>query len=93
MNETGATTEILRDHLPTDENPKEEVLCFIKCSFEKLGFIKEDGSVCIKTMQKDEFPEGTKETREKTYECLKGIPKVTSCQDVIALEKCFDDDS
>ncbi|KAH0821503.1 hypothetical protein GEV33_001288 [Tenebrio molitor] len=93
MNETGTTAEILRDYQSTDENPKEEVLCFIKCTFEKLGFIKEDGSICIETMQKEEFPEGIKEIKEETYECLKEIPKVTSCEDAIALEKCFDDES
>lgn len=89
VNETGITPEVVKNYKPVEDTASKELLCFIKCSFEKMGYLKDDGSVCVETMKKENFPEGKEENKEKIYECIKGLDKIMTCEDVAALESCF----
>lgn len=93
INETGATVEEISDYYKKpvlEKNPNKEILCFLKCTFEKMGYLKEDGTVCVETLKKEDFLDGTEEIKAKKYDCVKNLNKITSCEDMEALQNCLE---
>ncbi|EFA05793.2 odorant binding protein 20 [Tribolium castaneum] len=91
MNETGVSEETARNYKPAEDPASEEILCMVKCIFEKIGCLKDDGSFCVDTMKKKNYIMDVinEENEEKIYECLRGVGKITNCRDMAAVEECF----
>ncbi|XP_063925342.1 uncharacterized protein LOC135139150 [Zophobas morio] len=88
LNESGATMEMVRNYKPSKKEPEKELLCFIKCNFEKMGYVMDNGTVCVESMKEDGFIEAPDDDKETIYECLEGVAGVETCEDAWDLEKC-----
>ncbi|KAJ3620616.1 hypothetical protein MTP99_004551 [Tenebrio molitor] len=76
--ENGLTIEdvkLLRDVDLISQDKK----CYIKCMYEKAGFIQSDGTILVEKMKRDGLAHGDKETVDKVYECISKVSNVSTC--------------
>lgn len=88
MNQTETSWEILTNYKAGEEKPSKNILCFMKCMFEDMGFLP-NNTLCIESMKKKDFPKAAEETRINIYKCLENVEKILSCEDMISVDDCF----
>jgi hypothetical protein len=86
--ENGLTIEdvkLLRDVDLISQDKK----CYIKCMYEKAGFIQSDGTILVEKMKRDGLAHGDKETVDKVYECISKVSNVSTCDKIADMMKFF----
>jgi hypothetical protein len=63
--------------------------CYIKCMYEKAGFIQSDGTILVEKMKRDGLIHGDKETVDKVYECISKVSNVSTCDKIADMMKFF----
>ncbi|XP_063924344.1 uncharacterized protein LOC135138323 [Zophobas morio] len=86
--ETDLTEEDSRS-LKANEALSQTKKCYIKCLFEKGGYIGADGKILVEAMKKDIIVDGNNVRLEKVYGCVGNIESVKDCDKVTELIDCF----
>jgi hypothetical protein len=63
--------------------------CYMKCVYEKGGYIQSDGTILVEKMKRDGLAHGDKETVDKVYGCMSKVSNVSTCDKIADLMKCF----
>ncbi|KAJ3620618.1 hypothetical protein MTP99_004553 [Tenebrio molitor] len=63
--------------------------CYIKCVFEKGGYIQNDGTILVEKMRKNEIADGGKARLDKVYGCVSKLSNVNTCDKIMDLIHCF----
>nr|ALR72502.1 odorant binding protein 14 [Colaphellus bowringi] len=63
-----------------DDTPDEDIMCYTHCILVTLGVVDDDGKIIIEKF--------TKIFDKYDMECVKKIPKILECTDLINLNKC-----
>ncbi|KAL3271727.1 hypothetical protein HHI36_022198 [Cryptolaemus montrouzieri] len=90
-NENGLKPEDLDKWMNNQQNPTDQILCFMKCCHERDGSLKEDGKWNIDLL--DEHLKGfnlvNDSLKVEIKNCFNNLPPIKSCTDMKAANKCI----
>ncbi|CAH1380565.1 unnamed protein product [Tenebrio molitor] len=87
----GLTVKDVKELGDGDENftSWDKKKCYIKCMFEKGGYIQSDGTILVEKMRRNEIADGDKERLDKVYGCISKLNNVSTCDKIVDLLNCF----
>jgi hypothetical protein len=89
LSTVGLTEDELKSNVDTGDF-SENVLCFLKCIQQERGFIDETGSIHLEILRNSpHFTALTEDEQNKILQCVEGVAKVETCQDVAPLVECL----
>nr|UYB94422.1 odorant-binding protein 20 [Lytta caraganae] len=89
LEETGIDLATIENYRSGIDQPTEQVLCFIKCTFEKSELLKSDGSIDLSRLKSTHIMDLNEDNNQKIYECVAKLPPIHRCDDIVELEECL----